>query len=235
VEKVVDAIAIDRSGCRLAIEHTVVQPFFGEKDDTRALCEVFLQLGADPRFRVPGYGIDVCVPVGLIRRGRKFRWGEMREAVNVWFLENAPSFPAGHSSQRILGLPLDPTVSIFKESHPEGRVFVFRSGMPETFMDVIRKAVRDKIPKLLATPADRRVLLLEKDNIPRGYAEAARHLDIAMAISEAPDEVWIVNTAGWEMGGDLWFMRIWPGGVSARFRMRAPAGHAELAELVRAA
>ena len=107
--------------------------------------------------------------------------------------------------------------------------------MPETFRGEIQRAVRDKVPKLLASSADRRVLLLEKDNLPRGYAEAARHLDAVIAVSEAPDEVWIVNTAGWELGGDLWFMKIWPGGISTKFRMSAPAGHAELAESKRVA
>lgn len=236
----VDVIAIAPSGTRLAVEHTTVLPFLGEREDTIAFAEVFSQLESDPLFRLPEFGIDVHIPIGVIPRGKSAKElrRHARETVCSWFLKEAIKFPVGCSRQQVPHLGFDHTLIIIKEPHRESRVFLFRSGLPDTFGDVVGKAVRDKIPKLSRSDTDKKVLLLEKDNLPRGYVEAARHLDDSIVSSEynnALDEIWMVNTASWDLGGDLWFLKIWPGGVTSRFRMHAPAGHAELAELVRAA
>jgi hypothetical protein len=106
--------------------------------------------------------------------------------------------------------------------YPEGRVCVSRSDMPEDFQSVVRKALEDKLPKLAGTHADKRILLLEKDNLPRDYTEFAKVIESLKG--EFPDlakidEVWVVNTVGWANEGCLFFYRVWPGGVTAKFRV----------------
>lgn len=94
--------------------------------------------------------------------------------------------------------------------------------MPEDFQSVVRKALEDKLPKLAGTHADKRILLLEKDNLPRDYTEFAKVIESLKG--EFPDlakidEVWVVNTVGWANEGCLFFYRVWPGGVTAKFRV----------------
>lgn len=60
------------------------------------------------------------------------------------------------------------------------------------------KALRTKIPKLVGTQADKRILLLERDQIALGYGQVYREI-----VTLAPlfpdlariDEVWFANTA----------------------------------------
>ena len=46
------------------------------------------------------------------------------------------------------------------------------------FKSVVRKALEDKLPKLAGTPADRRILLFELDNVPRSPMEITDALEI---------------------------------------------------------
>jgi hypothetical protein len=230
----VEAIASNDAGKRIAIEHTLVEPFIGEKEDTVAFRRVFLPLEINPTYRVPGYDIEIWPPVGAIPKGTN--WQLLAAAVGRWFLDSARSFPDGDTVQAIPGLPLNLSVPIRKEPHAEGQVFVGRSGMPHTFEEVVGRAARKKIPKLLAASADVRLLLLEKDNLPRGYAEVSKLLDkLRASLPEIAmvDQVWVVNTLEWEKTGTVWFIKVWPDGVRARFTMREKRGEPESAIYVR--
>ena len=98
-----------------------------------------------------------------------------------------------------------------------------RSDMPDTLERVIKKALSEKLPKLVHTPADGRVLVLEKDNVPLGYVEIGQRIEAVN--HEFPDlaevdEIWIVNTVGLgKRTGGIFFYKIWPDGVSNRFRV----------------
>jgi hypothetical protein len=234
-KKAIEVIAENSfDGRLLAIEHTLAQSFWGERDDTQAFSRVFLPLETNPSCRVLGYRIWVWSKVGAIPRG--FDWGKAAGIVEDWFARNVEHFPEGESIQTIPGLPFDLSISVEKERNPESRVLVGRSGMPDTYQPVIERALVSKLPKLAAAGADVRVLLLEKNNFPRGYAETAKLIDAATgAISEIQsiDEIWIVNTCDWEKSGSLWFLQVWPEGVSARFTIRETLGVPEEASFVR--
>lgn len=230
----VEAVASDPQGRRMAIEHTLTQPFVGERDDTQAFRTVFLQLETNPSFRVPGDDIEVWPPVGAIPKGTD--WQRMGTAVGKWFLRSARLFPEGDSVQSIGEVGLDLCVPVRKARHPEGAVFVGRSGVPDTFEQVLEHALRRKLPKLSATSADVRVLLLEKASLPRGYAEVTRHVDrLRPSFPELSTigEIWIVNTLEWEKSGSLWFLKVWPNGVGARFTLREKPGELDSVIYVR--
>ena len=216
----IEAIAYDRAGKSLAIEHTLVQPFWGEKDDTQVFRTVFAPLESDLLLRLADYDIELWPSVGAIPRG--VNWKEIGERVKGWFRNERDSFPTGSSVQKVPGLPFELIILVQKERQKEGRVFVGRSAMPDTLKRVIMKSLSEKLPKLVHTPADRRVLVLEKDNVPRGYVEIGQiiesvsheFLDLAKV-----DEIWIVNTVAWEKEQVVFFYKIWPGGVSNRFKV----------------
>src|SRR5580704_3255444 len=60
--KAVEAIAVADNGHTLAIEHTYIQPFEGQKADDVPFLTVFEQLRNDPSLRSPNKFIDVLVP-----------------------------------------------------------------------------------------------------------------------------------------------------------------------------
>ena len=219
-EPAIDAIAYDRAGKSLAIEHTLVQPFWGEKDDTEVFRTVFASLESDLSLRLADYDIELRPRVGAIPKD--VNWKEIGERVKGWFRDERDSFPTGSSNQKVPGLPFELIILVQKERQNERRVFVGRSDMPDTLERVIKKALSEKLPKLVHTPADRRVLVLEKDNVPLGYVEIGQRIEAVN--HEFPDlaevdEIWIVNTVAWEKEQVVFFYKIWPDGVSNRFRV----------------
>lgn len=68
-KKAVEAIATDSNGNSIAFEHTLIQPFVGDKTDTQPLLKVFAPVEVNPDCKLPEYDITVSVPVGAVRKG----------------------------------------------------------------------------------------------------------------------------------------------------------------------
>ncbi len=212
-KKAIDAIAQDSRGQRLAIEHTLIQPFAGEKDDAQRLLAAIAPLEADHSLRIPGKSLDVSVRVWAIPKGPD--WKLVGAKVIAWFRDTRLSVPEGQSIHRVPGVGFELTLQITKEDspYPEGRVYVMRSDMPEDFESVVRKALEDKLPKLARTPADRRILLFEMDNTPRSPLEITAALETLkgeFSEFDLVDEFWCALTAGREREGSFLVSRVWP-------------------------
>ncbi len=212
-KQAVDCIAQNDDGETLAVEHTLIQPFVGEKDDAQRLLTMIAPLENDASLRVPGKSIDVIVTVGAIPKG--LDWRAASAKLVAWFRETRLSLPEGPSIHRVPDLGFDLTLRIGKDDspYPEGRVYVMRSGMPEDFPSVVRKALQEKLRKLAGTLADRRILLFEMDNIPRSPTEITDALETLEA--EFPDlksvnECWCSLTAAREREGKYVVSRVWP-------------------------
>jgi len=217
----VEAVCEDTAGRLLAIEHTLVQPFWGEKEDTQPFRVVFVPLERDVSLRLPDYDIELWPSVGSIPKG--INWAEVGERVKSWFRENRAVFPEGGSTHPVPGLSFQLDVYVQKTRQDDGFVFVGRSNMPDTLDRVLEKALADKLPKLVAASVNRRILLLEKDGPSRGYVEIGRLIEgyeSRFPNLSNVDEIWIVNTVAWESEGALFYYKIWPGGVTLRFRVK---------------
>ena len=180
------------------VEHTLIQPFVGEKDDARRLLTAIAPLEADQSLCIPGKSLVVSVPVWAIPKGPD--WKLVGEKVIAWFREARISIPDGQSIHRVPDVGFELTLQINKSGspYPEGRVYVMRSDMPKDFKSVVRKALEDKLPKLAGTPADRRILLFELDNVPRSPMEITDALEILRGEFPAldrVDEIWCPLTA----------------------------------------
>jgi hypothetical protein len=202
MDSAVEMIATRRSdGLKIAIEHTLIEPFVGEKTDFHShYKQLALALKADPSLMVPGTALYVIAPVNILPR-RAGRNGVIAE-VRAWLRENRDSF----SSEPILRDCPSP-------SHPDGKVrlwvrletfegseafvIVERYGDANT-QKAVRKALETKLDKLIAANVDRRLLLLERDQ-PRLYPEDICN-EVERLRPEFPEldnihEIWIVDTA----------------------------------------
>src|SRR5947209_789235 len=65
-EKKVEAVALDESGQRLAIEHTRLQPFVDEKEDAHHFHAAFGSLADDESLRLPNYMVTLSLSIGAI-------------------------------------------------------------------------------------------------------------------------------------------------------------------------
>jgi hypothetical protein len=209
----IDAIAYDNSGQILAVEHTLIQPFVGEKIDAQRLLTAIAPLEADHSLRIPGKALNVSIRVWAIPKGPD--WKLVGAKAISWFREARLSIPDGQSMHHVPDVGFELTLQIKRSDspYPEGRVYVMRSNMPEDFKSVIRKALEDKLPKLAGTPADRRILLFEMDNVPRSPTEITDAVEVLR--DEFPslnriNEIWCPLTAARDNEQEYIVMRVWP-------------------------
>ena len=215
-KKAVEAIATNSKGDSIAFEHTLIQPFVGDKTDAQPLLKVFAPLQTDPACKLPEYDITVLVPVGTVRKG--IDWKRLAEELMIWLRGAKEALPEGESRHTFSTIQPDLTISISKTHLPglPAKVFVCRSDMPKDFPKVITTALSTKLPKLAAASASKRVLLLEKDSPPHSYNQIAAEIERASGVFkelERIDSIWVVNTVAWEEEDMLWFKPVWPEAV----------------------
>jgi hypothetical protein len=220
----VEAIAKNRLGSLLAIEHTLLQAFEKQKEDDVRFNKVFGELMSDKSLAVPRRRVWLVVPASSIPKG--VDWSLAGQKVCEWFKAARLALPDGWSEHTIpgLGFMLRVTVhtmDIAKWVHGGyGVVQVARALPDKRFPErVVRKALCDKLPKLAGAKfegvaAERRILLLEWQMPSWSYPEIAKAVD-----SVAPEfpqldrieAIWLVDTTAWPAGRTLLCETIWPG------------------------
>jgi hypothetical protein len=201
----VEVIATQTDGTQLALEHTLIQPFVGEKFDSEVFMRAFGRIEKNPDLTLPERLLDVIIPVHAIPKG--YDWDEVGKDLLNWLLANHTAAPQeGQSSHLVsvataskngpLALPI--TLRTMHLPGMAGSCLIARDKIPGDLEAIVEKALRTKIPKLVATAADKRILLLERDQIALGDNEIYRQ--IVKLGSAFPDlarinEIWIANTS----------------------------------------
>lgn len=203
----VDALAIDNNGSLLDIEHTLIQPFENEKDETHKLFRrIFVPL--ENLQGVPEFMIVLWFPVGRVPKGADYE--EVAKGVRGWVESNKDSLPIGRSRQTITAIPFDLCIMVDKHRDPSGQIYVGRCSVPQNFTNVVEKALSNKLEKLAGTIADKRILLFEEDNLPHLNSQIEKSLlslkDSFPRIGEI-DEVWQAITTPLSF---VWFLKVWP-------------------------
>jgi hypothetical protein len=218
----VEALAPD--GDRLmAVEHTLAQLFVGERRDSAIFRRVLGPIEADESLHQRGYDITVSIDVGAIPTG--VDWDGSGSIIRSWLKREIPKIPEGTSSHIVPGLDFELEIFVEKifddtPGHP-GSLFVSRNAPTDTLPEVLETALRQKLPKLSATPADIRILLLERADFLGGYhrfGSALRQLLTGEFAELKPDEIWLVNTVALERENVLFFYKIWPAYLEYRVR-----------------
>jgi hypothetical protein len=221
-EKAIEAIAEAEDGRTLAIEHTYIQPFEGERADAIPFQTVFEQLRTDAGLALPNRFIDVIVPAFAVGKGTD--WKEVAQKVVEWFLKVRDSFPQeGEKWYTIpdVGFKLDVVVQTFALPNPKGVLLASRQ-LPggDPFRAALRTALEKKVPKLIATQADSHILLFQDGGTAIGFSRLAQGLEEnASALPEVKKltSVWTIHTIEWKSKGNAMFVRVWPGWTGQRF------------------
>lgn len=219
----VEAVASDASGRTVAIEHTLIQPFEGERIDTDRFMKVFGPLEGCADLMKPGYNVRVGVKVGAISTG--IRWEAVADRVRSTLTNIVPTLGDGDSLENITGLPFTLNVELGIERHgPEeaDHVWVWRSLPADTLKDVVRQALRTKLPKLLAEQTNRHILLLEQADYAHGHASVRIAIDELSP--EFPqltqvDEIWLAVTTCWGTDDVLFFNELAPNVMGRKLKL----------------
>jgi len=200
-------------GKTLALEHTIVEPFVGDKDDFARFGPSFLSIENDASLVVPDRIIYVYVPVGTLQKGLK--WDAVVRNVHEWLKAHIPELPEGSSKHRCTitqaaaqSFDITLTLRVLSSPGANGKLLVRRQQMGNDLGSVIDKALKNKLPKLVNTAAHKRVLLLERQHMnllpEQILGEIENRKNVFPQLAQV-HEIWIVETMFYDYDGYLRF------------------------------
>jgi hypothetical protein len=211
----VEVVAQRGDGRKLAIEHTIVQPFVDEKKDSNIFMRAFGRIEKNPDLTLADRDLTVVIPVAAIPAG--YNWEEVGVDLLTWLRGNHQLAPEEGQSQhqvqvgsssRFGPLVLDIKLQTMHLPHHPGTTVISRGPMPKNLNEIVEKALTDKIPKLAATPADKRVLLIEREHVALGDTQIMQEIaKLAPNFPKLNDvhEIWIVETSSWASDNSVYF------------------------------
>jgi hypothetical protein len=212
--KNIDALCRDISGKSLALEHTLIEPFAGDKADADPFMKTLGKLENHPSLRQKGHMITVSQDVGAVPHGIK--WPDLPKEILAQLAPLLPTLSEGVHTVSVKGskwslnlhvnkmriLPDDPGTFLTARIHP---------GDPGP--ELMIAALEKKIPKLAAATADKKVLLLEKD-AAAGTIEAQFQLlpdePRIQSLLNSVDEIWAMNSMALEREDVIFTAQIYP-------------------------
>jgi hypothetical protein len=212
-ENAVEVIATKSDGTTLALEHTLIELFKGEKYDSTIFTEAFeSRIEKNPDLIIPGRALDVMIPVGALV-GVKDR-DEAGETLLAWLKANHASIPEGESEQTVIvngSIPLKVKFRSVDSGSSVGYCWLGRCDKPNTLDKIVEKAIQRKVPKLARAKADKKILLLQREHVSMSETEilaeieklAPLHTDLAKV-----DEIWFANTSIMESEGWVYLSRL---------------------------
>jgi len=192
----VEVIATALSGATLALEHTLMQPFVGEKFDSEAFMKAFGRIEKNPLLTLPGRALDVIIPINAIPKG--YQWEEVGADLLGWLMLNHTNAPVDGESSHVVPVAVMSKLGPLPLTIILGSYLISRHRTPGSLEAVVAKALRTKIPMLVATQAEKRILLLERDQIALGDGQVYREIvKLAPLFPDLAriDDVWLANTA----------------------------------------
>jgi hypothetical protein len=213
-KKNIDALCRDSAGHTLAVEHTLIEPFAGDKADADPFLKTLGSLENHPSLTHKGYMITVSQQVGAVPRGIK--WAEVPQEMLAQLAPVLPALSDGRHGVTVKcpRWSLDLHVSKMRTSaNDPGKFFTARIHPGDPGPELIIAALEKKIPKLAAATADKKILLLEKD-AAAGTIEAQFELlpdePRIDSLLNSVDEIWAMNSMALEREDVIFTAQIYP-------------------------
>ena len=195
----VEVIAQRADGMTLAIEHTLIESYPGEREEFERFRRAVLPVERDPRLESSGRIVYVDVPRDFLPKGE--RWQDIADALREWLVKNISRFGDGQSTPEctpcLAAGAADATLSVRVETSDASvtPVIIRRYGSTDIGASV-SKALTMKMPKLLKTTANRRLLMLERNQFSLSDADIMRCVDEQLSNHVASErvDVWLVET-----------------------------------------
>ena len=154
------------------------------------------------------------MPVGVLDGQRPAVRNAIVNAVYSWIAANRLHLRKGRHQYQcpVQGQP-DITLTVeftpYGSSVPaEGSLLVRRQQIVNDLDKVMEKALTNKLPKLVKTDANKRILFLERDQFtffPEQILDEIERQRPNFPLLNQVDEIWILETVGYRSGGHLSF------------------------------
>lgn len=194
-QRACDAYAKAHGVRPLAIEHTNVETFQQQKQDSARFSKVCGVLEKELKAHFP-YHVTLIIPTFAIQTGTD--WKSITDVLREWLLTQVNTLPVGRTDHQVEGIPF--RITIWKGDRP-GRWFGVARTAPPTLetTEIVTAALNNKNNQLQRYRAngDKTILILETDDIA-----LIDHVELYKAFLQAStraptpniDQVWIVQT-----------------------------------------
>jgi len=213
-KKNIDAMCGDKNGRTLAVEHTLIQPFEGAKEDDARFLQTLGSLENHPDLVERGYAYQVRQTVRAIPTG--IDWQEVPRETIKQLRSILPTLPECDVEVVIKGtkweLPLRVT-KMRSNAADDGTFGTGRFWPGDPGAELVLCALRNKVPKLSASSADLKILLMEKDAVAGTVEHQFEQLPDTTevrALLSAIDQVWSVNTVSLGTDGVIFANQVMP-------------------------
>ena len=205
----VEALITRTDGKTLAIEHTLIESFVGEREDLERF-KRFLPIENDPALRQADRIVYIDVPRGALPK--RTRWNAIVTCVQRWLQANLAQLGEGEGyhdcpiagSGIVRPFTMKLHIKITNSKGVDRGPLIRRWGPTEVGASV-EKALTAKLPKLANTPADVRILLLERNQMSLSEAqiwqEIRRRAAYFTLLSEIA-EIWFAETVFYDVSPD---------------------------------
>jgi len=137
--------------------------------------KAFGRIEKNPDLTIRDRSLTVVIAVAAIPVG--YKWDAVGEDLLTWLKANHQVSPKEGESKHVVQVggssklgPLSLEIWLQTMHLPDnpGATMISRGPMPKNLGEIVEKALGDKLPKLVATTADKRVLLVERQHISLG-------------------------------------------------------------------
>lgn len=192
---------------RIALEHTTIDTFPGQRDDSNRFNIVFGALEKELNGKFKG-NIHITASCYSIPVGQN--WNDLRKKLRSWLIDNIPNIPYGHEFHDIPNTPFE--IHINKKPSKEPRFFVARfSPNDETLSERLAVTIARKERKLSQYKKEgfETILLIENDDIALmnedimtdSFNDSTKVHNITHL-----NQVWFVDTS---LESEILFSRLW--------------------------
>jgi hypothetical protein len=207
----IDALCKGTGARTMAVEHTRVEAFPGEMSDNARFMEVLGKLEKSPNLAEPGVLTTASMEVGIISKG--ISWKTLSSDLGTFLKEHLFALGDGwHTLTFVQGAVSFP-IRIEKQLHTghPGAFLVARHWPNKSNEPTLRKAFDDKLPKLKASKADQKILLLEQNSVAGSVlSDVANYLASQAIPAWMPDEIWLLWTAALETEQYMHVAQVYP-------------------------
>jgi hypothetical protein len=213
-KKNIDALCRNGDGRTLAVEHTLIEPYAGNKADIDPFLKTLGALEDHPLLKQQGYMLIASQAVGAVPRGIK--WVDVPQLMVPQLAAVLPGLPEGLHTVTVTGPRWSLNLNVSKRRTApgdSGSFFTARVYPGDPGPELIIAALEKKIPKLAAASADKKILLLEKDaaagTIEAQFDQLPDEPRIR-ALLGSIDQIWGINSAALESEDVIFTNQIFP-------------------------
>ena len=201
----VDALVTRSDGKTLAIEHTLIESFLGEREDFEGF-KRFLRIEDDPALQQTDRIVYIDVPRNALTKSKSKNtsWDAIVTCVQRWLQVNLAQLRegdgyyycpvAGHRIAKPFTVKL--YIKIISSEGAVRKPLIRRYGSFD-IEATVEKALLAKLPKLANTAADMRILLLERNQWSldeKRIWQAIQQRAAAFPLLSKIDEIWFAET-----------------------------------------